>query len=157
MKKAQRYTIGAIVEIPINKGEYFCYGQLLDHGECAVFDYRTRFPIDSFSVLEDVPTLFRVAIYRQIISQRDWVKVGALPIRQEYKVFPDQYIYHEWDQSFYLYKIESGEIIPATKEQCYGLECCMVWDSNHVEDRIVAHYDNEPCPWLKEHYKLFPI
>ena len=51
--KRQRYTIGAIVEIPINNGEYYCYGQLLDFGHCAIFDYRSDIPItDTSPVIE---------------------------------------------------------------------------------------------------------
>ena len=153
--KRQKYTVGAVVEIPINNGEYYCYGQLIGYGECAIFDFRTTEPLTDLSTLEDKRTLFRVAVYRDVIGSGVWLKVGKLPLRDEFKQFPDQYIFHGWNQRFFLYKVETGEIIAASKDECRGLERCAVWDSNHVEDRIIAHYNNEPCVWLKEDDKLF--
>lgn len=153
--KRQRYTVGAIVEIPINNGEYYCYGQLLDFGHCAIFDYRSDIPITDTSPLIEASILFRLAIYKQVITQGDWIKVGSFPLREEFKFFPDQYIYHEWNGNFFKYKVESGDIILSSKDECRGLELCAVWDSFHVEDRIKDYYDNVPCAWLKKHYELF--
>ena len=155
MKKWYKHTPGAIVEIPLLNGEYYCYGQLLEYGHCAVFDFKVQTPLSDLSVLNKVGILFRVCIYRQVISQGDWLKVGKLPLREELTVFPDEFIYHDWNQKFFLYKVVTGEIIPASKEECRGLEPCAVWDSNHVEDRIVAYYNNEPCVWMKEVYEIF--
>lgn len=153
--KRQKYTVGSIVEIPINNGEYYCYGQLIGYGECAVFDYRSPQPITDFSILNDTRMLFRVCLYRHVIGSGEWLKVGKLPLREEFKTFPDQFIYHDWNQRFFLYKVESGEIIPASKEECRGLERCAVWDSNHVEDRILAHYNNTLCVWQEEEIRIF--
>ncbi len=153
--KRQKYTIGSIVEIPVNNGEYYCYGQLIGHGECAVFDYRSSQPIPDLSALNNARVLFRVCLYRHVIGSGEWLKIGKLPLRKELKLFPDQYIYHDWDKKFFLYKVESGEIIPASKDLCRNLERCAVWDSKHVEDRISSHFNNVPCIWMKEDYELF--
>lgn len=155
MKKRQKYTVGSIVEIPINNGEYYCYGQLIGYGECAVFDFRSQEPLTDLSILDNAKTLFRVVIYRHVIGQGEWLKVGKRPIREEFKYFPDHYIYHDWNHRFFLYRVETGEIIRASKEECRGLERSAVWDSNHVEDRIVAHYNNMPYGWQQEEYILF--
>ena len=152
--KRQRETVGAILEIPIY-GEYYAYAQIIPHGLCAFFDYRSREPLHDFSVLETVPVLFIIGVYTQVITQGVWLKVGKLPVRKEFEIAPMEYIYDMVGKKFEQYDPNTGEITPSTKEIARGREAAAVWDNNHIEDRIRDHYNNVPCIWLKKQYELF--
>ena len=89
--KRQRYTVGSIVEIPINDGEYYCYAQLLKDRIVAFFDFRTYSPLQDYSILDSVPELFRIGISTYIISTGVWLKVDKRPIRPEFEIVKDMY------------------------------------------------------------------
>lgn len=155
--KRQRYTVGSIVEIPINDGEYYCYAQLLNDKIVAFFDFRTYSPLQDYSILDSVPELFRIGISTYIISTGVWLKVDKRPIRPEFEIVKDMYIYHPWNNRFFIYKTASGEIVPATREQCLGLEECAIWEHKLIEERFIAHFNHEPVPRNKAlEEKYFP-
>lgn len=145
MKKRQKETIGSILEIPI-EDKYFTYAQILPE-VCVFFDYRSVSPLRDFTVLQNAPILFFLCVYKQVITQGDWLKVGKMPIREDCKVVPNFYIHDDFTQRFSMYITETGEIVPSTKEECLGLEEAAVWDSNHVEDRIRDFYLGIPSIW----------
>lgn len=67
-----------------------------------------------------------------------------------------QFILDALDQdSFELYNPNTGEILPAIKEEIKGLERAAVWEASHIEDRIRDHYNGESCIWLKEDREIF--
>ena len=95
--------------------------------------------------------LFIIAVYNDVVTTGVWEKVGKLPIREDLKILPNQFIHHKNENPEYeLYNTETGEITPSSKEEVKGLECCAVWDSHHVVDRIRCHYNGEPCIWLND-------
>jgi hypothetical protein len=42
-----------------------------------------------------------------------------------------------------------GDIRPAKRKECVGLECCAVWDPEHVEDRLKDHFAGIPNKWVQ--------
>lgn len=148
MKKRQRITLGSVLEINI-ENKYYTYAQIL-HEVCVFFDYRSKEKISDFSILQEVPILFFLGVYNDVITKGIWPKVGKMPIRNDCKVVPNMFIQDSMHPDrFEIYITETGEIVPATKEECIGLERCAVWDSNHVEDRIRDHYLGVPCIWVE--------
>ncbi|WP_034539127.1 MULTISPECIES: Imm26 family immunity protein [unclassified Bacteroides] len=144
--KRQKETVGSILEINI-ENKYFTYAQILN-GVCVFFDYRSKEHLKDFTILENAPILFFLCVYKQVITQGDWLKVGKMPIREDCKVIPNQFIQDHFNpDNIEMYITETGEIVPSTREECMGLERCAVWDSNHVEDRIRDHYLGVPCVW----------
>lgn len=81
--KYQKQTIGAILQIHIND-EYYVYAQILSHGSQVFFDYRTKEPLTSFEVLEQAPILFISCVYSYVITKCYWLKVGKMPVRDEF-------------------------------------------------------------------------
>jgi hypothetical protein len=62
-----------------------------------------------------------------------------------------EFIQNTLDPSkFSLYDPNTGEMTPATKEQCIGLECAAVWEAEHVVDRINDHYAGRKNKWLEQ-------
>ncbi len=149
MKRQQR-TIGAIFEINIDN-QYHVYGQILEKANYAFFDYKAKYKLSEFSILEKVPVLFILAVYNDVITQGHWLKVGKLSIRDDLKILPMKFIQDALHPAiFELYNPNTGEITPTKKDQIEGLECAAVWDSNHVEDRIRDHYNGVPNVWANQ-------
>ncbi|WP_291529214.1 Imm26 family immunity protein [Bacteroides sp. UBA939] len=150
----QRITEGAILEISI-ENQYYVYAQILNKGRgYAFFDYKTKDKLINLEALDDAGILFIVAVYKIVIIQGRWLKVGKLPIRESLLVLPMEFIqdiFHP--ELFELYNPNTGEIIPTTRDKVVGLERAAVWDYNHVEDRIRDYYLGVPNVWL-EHMKI---
>lgn len=137
----QRITKGSIHEINIDN-VYNIYTQVLSNSEYAFFDFKTKDHLADLEVLENAPILFIIAVHKSAIAEGRWPKVGKLPIRNELTVLPMNFIQDSLNPSFFeLYNPNTGEITPATKEECLGLESAAVWEANHVEDRIRDHYN----------------
>ena len=150
----QKPRQGVVFQIMVDN--YYYYGQVLTHGVCGFFDWRSSCPIQDISLLLTLPVLFRICVYPNAFSEGKWAIVGKIPIRDGLLPLPFEYIYHEFGTpEFELYNPNNGEIRQATKEECRDLECCSVWAYNHVEDRLIDHYANRPCIWLKERDTLF--
>ncbi|CAA7196835.1 Imm26 family immunity protein [Chryseobacterium potabilaquae] len=152
--KRQKITLGSILEIPID-GKYYVYAQILNNGY-VFFDYKSKEQITDFEILNDKTILFIIAIYDQIITKGEWLKVGKMDIRKELEILPMKFIQDALQPDhFEFYNPNMGEIAPATKKEIIGLERAAVWDKNHVEDRIRDYYNGVPCAWLKDDRELF--
>lgn len=150
MTKRQRITLGSILEININN-QYNVYAQILTEADYAFFDYKSQNNLSDFSVLETAPILFIVAVYDDVVTKGHWLKVGKLALRKELKVKPMKFIQDSLNpDQFELYDPNNGETIPATKDQCIGLEPAAVWEANHVEDRIRDHYEGKENVWVNQ-------
>ncbi len=147
--KKQKITIGAILEIKIENNYY--YAQILGKSACVFFDFFSDKQIKDFSILRDKPILFIIAVYNDIITNGHWLKVGNLEIREELKVLPMQFIQDTLKPDKYeLYNPNNGEISPASKQECIGLECAAVWEAKHVEERILDFYAKRPNIWVEK-------
>ena len=148
--KRQRWTIGSIVKIKVD--DFYCFAQILKTKDLAFFDFRSNTDKINLEQLEEVPVLFIISVYYDIITKGIWEKIGKIPIRKELEVLPMEYIHHTWGggPEWELYNPNTGEITPSTKEEAEGLECCAVWDSHHVEDRLRCHYNGTHCIWLDD-------
>jgi hypothetical protein len=145
-QKYQKWALGAVVRIPLDDTRH-CYGQLLRDVDVAVFDTLTTEEMAPEEVITR-PVLFRVAVSRWAVTQVRWEKVGRAAVRGDlYRPIPKfvQDALHPERFSIYL----GGEDRPASREECEGLECCAVWEPEHVEDRIRDHYAGVPCKWVR--------
>lgn len=155
MSKRQKITIGSILEIYVNE-EYYVYAQILGKAGYAFFDYKTTDKLKDLKILLGRPILFITSVYDDVITQGYWLKVGAIEVREDLQVQPMQFIQDALDQdSFELYNPNTGEILPAIKEEIKGLERAAVWEASHIEDRIRDHHNGESCIWLKEDREIF--
>jgi Immunity protein 26 len=147
--KKQKWTNGAIVKIPL-KNKTYGYGQLLDKGTILIYNIRTPEDLSTPKVV-DLKKLFIVAIYNSVIPSGRWVKIGKEDIKKQYEVLPFQYIQDALNLSlFEIYDPNDGSIKKATKSQCRNLECCAVWEAEHVESRINDYFDEIPNVFFKQ-------
>jgi hypothetical protein len=154
--KRQRRIPGAVVEISILDGN--CYAQILDK-TLVFFDLKMDKSLSDkeLDTLMSAPVLFFASVYNDAITKGRWLKVGNLPIRDEFKSVPVKFIQDSLKpEKFELYDPNTGETKPSTYKECKDLECAAVWEAEHVEDRLRDHYNNIPNKWV-ESLKAKPV
>ena len=153
-QKILRFTEGNILEIKID--DYYVYAQMLKDPNLFFFDFRTKERLTDLSVLNDKPIIFILAVFTRRASGCTWEKVGKMPIRDEFKTLPLQYIYRPKDKPKYqwaIYDTNAGKIIETTEEEVrkHGItERAAVWYAINVEDRIRCYYSGEISIWEKD-------
>ena len=146
-------SIGAIVRIKV--ADYYCFAQLITEDAIAFFDYQSKTPDIDIEVLKEADVLFILCVYNDIISNGRWEKISKMPLRENLKILPYQFLHDRLksiDRGYELYNPNSGEIIPCTVEETRGLERCAVWDYGDVEERLECHYNGTACDCLKFMY-----
>ena len=144
--KAQRRTVGAVHAVPLGDGT-ISFALTLPEADFAFFDMRTT----EFSLPSDLlskPILFRVAVHKYAYNKGRWLKVGKLEVPNELlKAVPKfiQDALHPERFEIYL----SGNVLPATRDECVGLERAAVWDPQHIEDRLRDHYSGIQNKWVE--------
>lgn len=134
--KRQRRIVGDVVQIPLGDGTH-TYARVLPEASFAFYDSRTSAEIEIANVV-NLPVLFFIAVSTEAIRDRRWRVVGHVPLDDRLRT-PARFIQDPYDaDSFSLYK--DGQIIPATRQECVGLECMAVWEPEHVENRLRDYY-----------------
>lgn len=144
--KRQRRTLGALLKVPLGDG-FHVYAQTLQEADFALFDMRT----DTEACSEEIvcrPVLFVVAVHKSAWTNGRWRKVAKAPVSPELMIPRPMFIQDTLrPDRFQIYV--AGEIRPATRAECVGLERCAVWDPEHVEDRLRDHFAGRPNKWVE--------
>ncbi len=145
MKRQQR-TVGAIVRVPLD-GRFWTYALILPEIDFAFFDARTAVELPLNEIICR-PILFRVGVHKYGVTRGQWQKVGEVAIPPKLaKPLPTfiQDAFHPEQFSIYL----GGNIRPAKRSECVGLERCAVWTPQHVKDRLRDHYAGKINKWVE--------
>lgn len=149
MNKTQHRTIGAIVKIDMGDG-FFSFARILEHSNFAFYDFRTQDQCPNLNAVALKPILFIVAVYNDAVTKGRWQKIGKLPIEASLKQLPLKFMQDLYTGEFELYNPNTGEITPATRKECEGLERASVWAAEHVESRLKDHYNMTPNVWVEK-------
>ena len=150
--KRQKRTVGAFVKIDLENG-FYSIARILENANYAFYDI--LLPKDEKDYdLNDIskkPILFILAVYDHAITKGRWSKKGKLPLEENLQILPNKFIQDEFNLAkFELYNSDTGEISPASRIECLGLECAAVWEPEHVESRIQDYYNGEPNVWVEQ-------
>lgn len=142
-KKRQREKEGQFVKVPITDS-YHTYARIIAQKFYAFYDCRTKEEI-SINEISRCPVLFTLVVHRKAVTSGRWKVVGILPLEERFKDTPPLFMQDIINPKvLHIYK--DGEMIPATFEECKGLECFAVWESWHVEERLKNYYAGLPDP-----------
>jgi len=140
MSAKQRRTVGAVVKIPVD--DYFVHAQILPEADMVFYNTKDKGDLAPDEVVSS-KILFRAAVNHDAILDGRWMKTGKAPLSQEHTQPVRRFIQDALNPDrFEIYL--GGEISPATREECVGLDRCAVWAVNHIEDRIRDHYNGVP-------------
>jgi hypothetical protein len=152
--KRQKITIGSILEIDIESN--FFYAQILGKAGYVFFDIKLTESIKDLKILDNVKPLFFTSVYNDVINLGKWVKVGKLPIRDEFLKQPLQFIHWPHDKvKWGIYDPNTGEIRNSTKEECRSLELAAVYDDKEVEERLLDHFSGKINRYRQKDLQLF--
>jgi hypothetical protein len=133
--KRQRRKAGDVVRIDLGAG-FHTYAHVLHDASFAFYDCRL---VGEASLPEILASqiLFRIAVMNHAVKTGRWPVIGHEPF--EGAMLSPKFIQEPIDKTmFSIY--ENGVIPAATREQYRGLERASVWEPEHVEDRLRAHY-----------------
>ena len=134
--KLKKRTVGDIVQIPLGDGTH-TYARVLPEASFAFYDSRTTEDLTVEQVIGR-QILFFVAVMNHAITEGRWTIIGHVPVDDGLQA-PPKFIQDALDSNkFRIYK--DGQMRPATRQECIGLECAAVWEPEHVEERLRDHY-----------------
>lgn len=157
--KKARWMPGQFVRIDLGDGSYtlarvLTFPLVAFHGQ--------RYPSAIAPDIDEVgrtPVIFTLLVMRHAITSGRWPVIGRRPLSPDLLAPPPFFkqdlisgklsIYQEVPELAPLYER------PATLLEVQGLECCAVWEPEHVEDRLRDHFAGRPCVWV-ERFKLKP-
>jgi hypothetical protein len=145
-KADQKRTVGDVVVIDLGDG-FHTYARVLEEASFAFYDGRANEELTVDRIVT-LPILFQVAVMDHAIKRRRWVVIGNAPLDDLLLNPPPRFIQDPIRKDrFRIYA--KGQIRPATKEECIGLECAAVWEPTHVEDRLRDHYSGRQNKWVE--------
>ncbi|MBV7531176.1 Imm26 family immunity protein [Chitinophaga sp. sic0106] len=139
----QRITAGAVLKIQLPCGK-IAYGRILGKANYAFYNYFTDIEETNIDVICNAPILFILAVYNDIITSGRWIKIGKKELEPFFDVLPMKFIYDDLGERYKLYNPITGEISPASLEDCLTLETAAVWDAHHVEGRLCDYINGVP-------------
>ena len=138
---------GSFIEIMLPNGKY-SYGRILKHSSFAFYDIYSDTQIRDIDEFLKSEVLFTNAVYNYAITKNRW-KLIAFRELEPYSL-PMNFIQDAIDpHKFELYNPNTGTMMPAAKEQCLGLECAAVWEPEHIEERIIDHFEGRINKWVR--------
>lgn len=104
--------------------------------------------------LADAPVLFVLPVMNKAITSGRWPTVGRRPLTDAERTTPVRFCKQDpitGSLSVAWVDPVSSEYrtIPASREDCEGLEREAVWSPEHVEDRLRDHFAGRPNKWVE--------
>lgn len=134
--KRQRRRVGDVVRIDLGAG-FHTYARVLPNASFAFYDCRLVGEASLPEILA-CQVLFRIAVMNHAVKTGRWPVIGHEPLKGAMLILPSEFMQDPIDKTTFSY--DNGVIPAATGEQCRGLERASVWEPEHVEDRLRAHY-----------------
>jgi hypothetical protein len=134
--KRQRRRAGDVVRIDLGAG-FHTYARVLPDPLFAFYDCR-RVGEASMPEILASQILFRLAVMNHAVKAGRWPVIGHEPLKGEMLILRPNFIQDPIDKRFF--SVYENGIIPAARGQCRGSERASVWEPEHVEDRLRAHY-----------------
>lgn len=144
--KRQPRVHGDIVRIDLGDG-FHSYARVLEEGLFAFYNCRTQedLPIQQIIAMD---VLFIIPVMSHAVTRGRWTVKGNAPLEDCLLNPPPRFIQDAIrKEKFSLY--QKGRIIPATRQQCLGLEREAGWEPEHAEDRLRDHYAGRTNKWVE--------
>ena len=139
-------TPGFIYQIALPDGS-FAYALMANKIETVFFDINPRTPVSAEVVLSS-PVLFRTVVMNAAL--RRWTRIASVSVSQELAK-PGRYYREDalHKGRFAIRDLGTADYngVPATREECIGLECNAVWSQIHIETRLMDQFAGRQGRW----------
>lgn len=125
------WRAGTVLTKKLADGQYH-YAQLLAFPWARVFDLATEQPSTDPVAVAASPVLFTITAHRTLATQ--WAAVGPAPADV---ALPDQYLHDDDEPDDWSIIDPAGNLRPATEQECAGLEPAMVYEPEHIAQRLL--------------------
>ena len=147
MAKRVRRREGDVVQIPLGNREWG-FGRVLEDPLIAVYDLRSTdsLPLEE---IQSAPVLFKIWVMNHAIKEGRWEVIGNAPLEPDLE---EEVRFHKVDSitgALTIYWGDNNEV-PASPEDCEGLERAAVWEPEHVEERINDHFAGRENQWVSK-------
>ncbi|OKS89027.1 immunity 26/phosphotriesterase HocA family protein [Mucilaginibacter polytrichastri] len=141
---------GAFFEIKLPNGKY-SYGRILPKANFSFYNIYSEKPIIDINEIQKQSVLFINAVYKAAITKDRWTKIGVAELELSLQTMPLKFIEDQLAPGNYsLYNPNTGVITEVTKDKCVGLERSAVWEPEHIEERIIDHFEGRPNKWVEQ-------
>ncbi len=144
-----RIKEGAFFEIALTNGK-FSYGRILGKANYAFYNIYSDSRITNIDLIRNNKVIFNVGVYNDAITKNRWKTIGLTELEQGLKKIPLEFIQDDFElNQFEIYDPNTGDMRPAKKAECIGLERAAVWEPEHVEERIIDYFEGRPNKWFE--------
>lgn len=141
---------GAFIEIALPNGK-FSYGRILSKANYAFYDIYSDEKITDIKKIQEKRVLFIIAVYKFAVTKGRWKQIGSMELEPKLQTLPLKFIEDKLNPGYFeIYNPNTGEMTPTTKDKCFGLERAAVWEPEHVEERIIDHFEQRPNRWVEQ-------
>lgn len=142
-KAKQRIKIGDILKIPLKNGLH-TYAQVRKSNNIAFFALMVEEDWTIFDKLSSANVLFIICVDDICLTDGKWEKVGHKNLTVDELKNPPKYNNPIGSDKYFLY--DNGQFIPASREQCIGLEVLSSWTRYGVECRLNEFFFGDNLP-----------
>ena len=137
LNKRHKGKPGNIVCIEI-ESQLHAYARILHREHYVFYDFLSSTKVPSAQVVSQ-QILFFAAVAPDFVRSGRWPIIGHSPLEETFRP-PPQFIQDVLDKTKFELYFSDGQIVPATREQCLGLERASVWYPDLIEDRLRDHF-----------------
>ncbi len=144
-----RIKEGAFIEIALENGK-FSYGRILGKANYALYNIYSDSKITDIDLIRNNKVIFNVGVYDRAITKNRWKTIGILELEGSLSKIPLKFTQDDFElNQFEIYDPNTGDMRPAKKAECIGLERAAVWEPEHVEERIIDYFEGRPNKWFE--------
>lgn len=126
-KVSKKLNIGDVYAIPMPNGKY-AFGRTFKDACIAIYQHIG-------DDIQDIPKMenyqFTVGVYKDVLKSGQWIKVENRPFSNADEQWPPPMcVIDSISANYSIY--HKGEIRPASKVECEGLEIASVWEAEHI-------------------------
>lgn len=146
-KRKIRLRVGDILKIDLGDG-FFSFARVLREPMIAFYGLRVE-SIPDIETILSTPILFKVPVMNYAVTSGQWEVIGSRPLEPDLLTITYFWKYDVIAEKYSISNDVDDKEVPATKEECQGLERAAVWEPENVEDRLRDHFAGVPNIWVE--------
>ncbi len=146
IKRERMPELGDFIRVVLPDGG-LVFGRILRDPLIAFYDMKTD-STPSLDEIESAGVLFKIWVMNKAVSSGRWSVIGNKELRPDLLVEPRFFKQDPISKKFYIHGSKTADE-PVSPEECVGLERAAVWSAEHVEDRLMDHFNGVECRWVR--------
>ncbi len=151
--KRQKKVDGSVLLLKLTNGK-FAFGRIMRQDAICIYDcYSDTDDPNYYGGIQGIcalKKLFHVSVYDDVITKGVFEIIGFQEVKPEELLdIPPLYTQDLLNPDDCTIYYRDGRILPASKEECRGLDYFAVWEGYSVIERIEDHFEGRVNPYLE--------